>query len=152
MNSSEIINEDFIELNVRARSKEDALREVAKVAFHAGRVKDIASYHNGLLEREDTSTTGFGGGIAIPHAKINDVLKPSVFVVKLEEPVEWNAMDDKPVQLLIALAVPTEQEGTQHLKLLAKLSENLMEEDFTDSLLFAKTEQEIYTVIKNIFE
>lgn len=152
MNSSELINTKLIKLNVHAKSKKEALREVAKVAFQAGRVKDIDSYHNGLLEREHTSTTGFGGGIAIPHAKIAEVLKPSIFVVKLEEPVEWNAIDDKPVQILIALAVPTEQEGTLHLKLLARLSENLMEEDFKDSLLSAKTEEELCTTIKNIFE
>ena len=151
MNHSELITENLIELNVHAETKEEALKKVAMTAFHAGRVENADSFLHGLLERENTSTTGFGGGIAIPHAKIDEVVKPTITVLKLKEAVDWNAMDDKPVQLLIALAVPTEQEGTLHLKLLAKLSENLMEEEFTASLLSAHTESEIYQTITTIF-
>ncbi|WP_188455845.1 PTS sugar transporter subunit IIA [Virgibacillus oceani] len=152
MNNSELINESLIALNVRAKTKDEALKKVANIAFNAGRVKSAKNYLDGLMERENTSTTGFGGGIAIPHAKIDEVLKPTITVIKLKEAVEWKAMDDKPVQLLIALAIPTKQEGTLHLKLLAKLSENLMEEEFTDSLLSANTENEIYQTITSIFE
>ncbi|GGB54646.1 PTS mannose transporter subunit IIAB [Virgibacillus dakarensis] len=151
MNYSELINEHLIDLNVKAKTKEDALREVANIAFNAGRVESAEAYLNGMMERENTSTTGFGGRIAIPHAKIDEVIKPTISVVKLEEAVDWQAMDDRPVQLLIALAVPTKQEGTVHLQLLAKLSENLMEDEFTGALLSADTENEIYQTITSIF-
>ncbi|MBA4603787.1 PTS sugar transporter subunit IIA [Thermoactinomyces mirandus] len=148
----EIINESLIKLNFHANTKEDVLKEIADIAFNAKRVESAEAYFNGMLERERTSTTGFGGGIAIPHAKIDAILKPTISVIKLREAVDWEAMDDKPVQLIIALAVPANQEGTLHLQLLAKLSENLMEEKFTGSLLSAKTKNEIYQIITSIFE
>jgi fructose-specific phosphotransferase system IIA component len=151
MNKSELINESLIELNVHAQTKNEALKQVANIAFNAGRVKNEKSYLHGMLEREKTSTTGFGGGIAIPHAKIDEVFKPTISVIKLKEAVEWKAMDDKPVQLLIALSIPKKQEGTVHLKLLAKLSENLMEEDFVDSLHAANSKEEILHTITSIF-
>lgn len=151
MDSTQLIDKQLIELNVHAQTKHEALKKVADVAYANGRVTDSESYYNGLLKRERESTTGFGSGIAIPHAKIDEVLKPSICIVKLDQPVEWESLDDKPVQLIIALAVPTQQEGTLHLQLLATLSENLMEEDFVDALLSAETEIELYNIINNIF-
>lgn len=151
MKTSELIDEKTVKLNVHVHTKEEALKEVAKVASEAGRVKNINSFYRGLIEREKQSTTGFGGGVAIPHAKIDDVIKPSIIVIKLAEPVEWGAMDDNPVQLLIALGIPTKYKDTLHLKLLAKLSENLMEEEFIHSLLSAKTEVEICMKVNSIF-
>ncbi len=152
MTNREVIDESLIKLSVHAKTKEDVLKEIAKIAFNAKRVDSAEAYLNGMLERESKSTTGFGSGIAIPHAKIDAILKPAISVIKLKEAVEWEAMDGKPVQLVIALAVPANQEGTLHLQLLAKLSENLMEERFTCSLLSAKTKNEIYQIITGMFE
>lgn len=150
MNTSELINDRLVELHVDVQSKEEALQKVANLVFKAGCVESAEAYYKGMMERESTSTTGFGNGIAIPHAKINEVLRPAISVIKLEEAVEWKAMDDKPVQLLIALAVPTKYEGNFHLKLLARLSENLMEDDFINSLLSANTKNEILKTIAGI--
>ena len=152
MNNSELINENLIELNVHAQTKNEALKKVANIVFNAGRVENGDNYLNGMLDRETISTTGFGGGVAIPHAKVDGVFEPTISVIKLKQAVEWDAMDDKPVQLLIALAIPRKQEGTVHLKLLAKLSENLMEEDFVDSLKSANTKKKILNTITSIFK
>lgn len=151
MNKSELINDSLVELNVEARSKEEALKKVADLVLKAGCVKSAETYYHGMMEREKNSTTGFGSGIAIPHAKMEEVLKPAICVITLKDAVDWKAMDDKPVHLLIALAVPTEHEGSLHLKLLATLSENLMEEHFVHSLLSAKTKHEILSTITDIF-
>jgi len=152
MNYTELINEKLIQVNINAESKRDALRKIAELAFGAGRITDVNSYYEGLLEREKESTTGFGSGIAIPHAKIDEVVKPSICVAKLNKPVEWQSLDDKPVKLILALAVPTQQEGTLHLQLLAKLSENLMEEDFVYALLSAQSKKELYYTIYNVLK
>lgn len=151
MNKSELINDSLIELNVEAQSKEEALKKVADLVLKAGCVKSAAAYYHGMMEREKNSTTGFGSGIAIPHAKMEEVVQPAICVITLKDAIDWKAMDDKPVQLLIALAVPTEHEGSFHLKLLATLSENLMEDHFVQSLLSARTKHEILTIIKGIF-
>lgn len=151
MNIANLINESLIELKNKASSKEEALKEVARLVYQAGRVQDKDSYFDGLLDREKAATTGFGGAIAIPHAKIDEVIKPTIAVIKLDQPVDWNAMDDQPVNFIIALAVPTYEEGKLHLQLLASLAEQLMEEEFKEALLSANTKQEIYSIIKNIF-
>lgn len=82
---------------------------------------------------------------------MEEVVQPAICVITLKDAIDWKAMDDKPVQLLIALAVPTEHEGSFHLKLLATLSENLMEDHFVQSLLSARTKHEILTTITGIF-
>ncbi|ASN04296.1 PTS sugar transporter subunit IIA [Virgibacillus necropolis] len=151
MTEIDIINEDLIELNNCAPSKRDVLEDVARMVYQEGRVRDKEGYLNGLLEREANSTTGFGDGIAIPHAKIDGVIKPTIAVIKLKNPVEWEAMDNKPVKLIISLAVPSNQKGTLHLKLLANLSEHLMEDDFKRKLILADTKREIYKIITSIF-
>lgn len=151
MDSTELINDHLIYLDSIALSKEHALKEVAQLVYQAGRVQDKDSYLQGLLEREKNATTGFGGGIAIPHAKIDEVIKPTIAVVKFKTPVDWDAMDNKPVRLIIALAVPAQEGGKLHLKLLAKLSEQLMEEDFKEALLSAKTKKELHKTVTGIF-
>lgn len=151
MDIADLTNENLIELELKVSSKEDVLKEVARIVYQAGRVQNEESYFYGLLDREKSSTTGFGGAIAIPHAKIAEVIKPTIAVIKLYHPVDWNAMDDKPVKLIIALAVPTQEEGNLHLKMLASLSEQLMEEDFKEALLTANTKLEIYNTIKKVF-
>lgn len=151
MNSADLINEQLIYLDFEAFSKEHALKEVAQLVYQAGRVQDKESYFHGLLEREENATTGFGDGIAIPHAKIDQVIKPTIAIIKLKNPIDWKAMDDKPVRLIIALAVPAQEGGKLHLKLLAKLSEQLMEEEFKEALLSAGTKSEIYNTITGIF-
>lgn len=151
MDIADLINENLIELGHKSSSKEEVLREVAEIVYQSGRVQDRESYFYGLLEREKSATTGFGGAIAIPHAKIEEVIKPTIAVIKLDNPVDWDAMDNNPVRLIIALAVPVQEEGNLHLKLLAALSEQLMEEDFKEALLTANTKLDIYNTIKNIF-
>lgn len=151
MNSSDLINENLIDLEVEARTKEEVLEVVSRIAYEEGRVQDKDSYLRGLIERERDSTTGFGDGIAIPHAKIEQVMKPTITVIKLKDPVDWNALDNKPVQLIIALAVPLSQEGKLHLQLLARLSGELMEEDFKEALVSANTKEEIYNTITSVF-
>jgi PTS system fructose-specific IIA component len=145
-----LINKDLIEVDFSAKSKEEVLCKVSQIVYKSGRITNKGFYFEGLMERERNSTTGFGESIAIPHAKIKEVIQPTISIIKLEEPIEWEAMDGQPVKLIIALAIP-QQESKTHLKILAKLSEQLMEEDFRTALLSANTKSELYTVIKGIF-
>ncbi|MFB1051288.1 PTS sugar transporter subunit IIA [Paraliobacillus sp. JSM ZJ581] len=151
MNATDLINKELIEFDVQAETKAKALGEIARIAYEAGRVQDQQSYFRGLMEREKEFTTGFGDGIAIPHAKLDEVNEPTICIIKLSNPIDWDAMDDQPVQLVIAMAVPTQNEGKLHLKLLATLSEQLMEDDFKEALLSACTKDEIYQVVSKIF-
>ncbi|KAL0263785.1 UNVERIFIED_CONTAM: hypothetical protein PYX00_011083 [Menopon gallinae] len=109
-------------------------------------VKDKNQLLKDVLLRESQTTTGIGKGIAIPHAKSDSVIKTSIVFAKSNQGIEYEAIDDKPVNLLFLLAV--EKEGSnQHLALLSKLSKLLMNENFKQDLLNTKTPQEVLDVI-----
>ncbi|NBJ70690.1 MULTISPECIES: PTS sugar transporter subunit IIA [Clostridia] len=152
MKNIELINEKLIEMESNSTTKEEALCEVATIAYKAERVTNKLLYYKSLVERERESTTGFGNGFAIPHAKEDIVKQPTIIVVRLNNPVDWNSLDNKPVKMLVALAIPKKYKGTVHLKLLANLSENLMEEKFRKQLLYSTNKDGICTTIKNIME
>ena len=84
-------------------------------------------------EREQESTTGFGNGIAIPHAKSNNVKTAAILFGRSTTDIEWQSLDGKPVNTFISLLVPA-NEGDVHLKLLAQLSRKLVHQDFVEIL------------------
>ncbi|AUJ23595.1 PTS sugar transporter subunit IIA [Virgibacillus dokdonensis] len=152
MKNTELINEELIEIESNATTKEEALFEVATIAYNAGRVTNKEFYYTCLLDRERESTTGFGNGFAIPHAKEDIVKEPTIIVVRLNNEVSWNSLDNKPVKMLVALAIPEKYKGITHLKLLANLSENLLEEEFRKQLLYATNKEGLCVTIKKIME
>lgn len=134
-----IVQENTIFLDVELQSKEDVLSFIADAAQKAGIASNAEAYRLALSIREKETTTGFGFGIAIPHAKIPEIQRAAVLVVKLKDGVEWGALDNQPVRVAIALAVPEREAGNTHLKLLSLLAKRLMHADFREGLLSAST-------------
>ncbi len=84
-----------------------------------------------FLKREAEGTTGMMDGFAIPHAKTDVVKAANVMVVKAADGIaEWDSLDGAPVTVAIALLVPEGEAGTAHIKLLSKVAEALMDEEF----------------------
>lgn len=133
-------------------SKTEVLKAVIEeVREKSGSVFDASEVLEEVLDREALSTTGFGNGFAIPHGKSSDLNRPLVAVVKLTEAVEWEAMDDEQVDLLIMLIVPREGGSQSHLKLLSVLSYNLMDEEIQSRLKHAETADDLSSVVSSIF-
>lgn len=128
-------------------SRDEALSFVSNQAVKAGLAYDADAVMNAFLAREAEGTTGMMEGFAIPHAKSDAITEAAVIVVKDESGVTgWDAMDGAPVNVAIALLIPGAQAGTTHLKILSKVAEALMDEDFratvkgsTDAAEIAKT-------------
>lgn len=142
-----VLNKNYMMLDVVASNKLEVLRKIADFAFEQGVVDNADAYYKGLIEREQEVTTGFGDGIAIPHARIKEVIKGALFVAKLREEVEWEALDDKPVQMALAIAMPEDDNANSHLKLLASLSRKLMHKEFVDKLLLSNDKNELYEIL-----
>lgn len=106
---------------------------LAKKAVELGIASDEASVASDLHVREEEASTGFGGGVAIPHAKSANVSAPAILFARLSTPVEWHALDDAPVDTVINILVPQGGNDT-HLQLLAKLARSLVHEDFVARL------------------
>lgn len=128
-------------------SRDEALSFVSNQAVKAGIAGDADAVMNAFLAREAEGTTGMMEGFAIPHAKSDAITEAAVIVVKDESGVTgWDTMDGAPVNVAIALLIPGAQAGTTHLKILSKVAEALMDEDFratvkgsTDAAEIAKT-------------
>jgi nitrogen PTS system EIIA component len=99
-----------------------------------------------LLAREKLGSTGFGGGIAIPHARMEDQGEVRAMLVRLTSPVDFQAVDGLPVDLIVLLVSPIEAGGA-HLKALARVSRSLRDIGFANKLRGAGSRDAIYALL-----
>ena len=137
MDIDDLLGPDGIVLRSGASSKRQALHVVAEAAAHAlnldeGRVLDA------LLEREALGSTGLGNGVAIPHARLEGLTQIRAVFVRLDMPVAYDAVDDRPVDLMFALFAPP-RDGAEHLRALAAVSRALRSPELRENLRQART-------------
>ena len=113
-------------------NKSDLLTRLAAIAAENYGL-DASAVHEGLVERERLGPTGFGGGTAIPHCKVIGIDMPVAVFARLAKSVEYNAVDDEPVDLICALISPS-QDGASHLRALAEISRLFRDERFRAQL------------------
>lgn len=107
----------------------------------------------GFQAREAESTTGFGNGVAIPHAKLASLKQPVVGLVTFEAGVNWASLDDQPVNIAIALIMPLDDPNKTHLKVLSKFARKLMDDEFIGDLQANRHDaQGLYTLINNTID
>lgn len=148
MNLSAMIDKRLVDFGFDASTKEEVIEGVARKMYEAGKVTNLEEYIDGLYKREEEFTTGIGNGIAIPHCK-SDCVKDAAFtLVKLKNNVEWQSLDDAPVNYVIMLAAPNSEDNV-HLKMLSRLAANLMDDDFREGLTGAKNLEEIVALFEN---
>jgi fructose-specific phosphotransferase system IIA component len=100
----------------------------------SGRTDDPAAVEAAIWQREDAYSTGFGDGFALPHAKTDALTANTIVVARLARPVEWKALDGKPVDIVIFLGIRASEHGKAHLETLARLSRLVMRDEFRDSM------------------
>ncbi|MCC7268335.1 MAG: PTS sugar transporter subunit IIA [Caulobacteraceae bacterium] len=122
---------------VTATSKRQALSVVAEVAARAYRL-DAGKVFEALSEREQAGSTGVGHGVAVPHARMEGLQRLAAVFVRLEQPIAFEAVDDKPVDLLFGLLAPKDA-GADHLRALARVSRLMRQGDVRERLRQART-------------
>ena len=130
---------------LKVSSKKQGLQELARRAaeitgVHERQIFDV------LLERERLGTTGVGNGIAIPHGKLGDVKQMFGLFARLEHPVDFEAIDEQPVDLIFLLLAP-EGAGADHLKALARVSRLLRDRAICEKLRGADQAEAIYALL-----
>jgi PTS system nitrogen regulatory IIA component len=98
-----------------------------------------------LFAREKLGSTGLGQGIAIPHCRIDNCTRPVGTLLTLDEPIDFDAPDERPVDLLFVLLVPGEAQQ-QHLDILANIARLFSQDDFCHELRAARTNQALYEI------
>lgn len=155
MKITELLRLESIGLGVKVSSKEEAIDLLVDLMEQGGRLKDKAGYKEGILARESLGSTAVGAGIAIPHAKSAAVKEPGLAAITVSGGVDYEAFDGSPADLIFMIAAP-DGEADAHLETLAKLSTLLMNPDFKEELIGAKTKGAFIQVIdaaeKNRFD
>jgi PTS system nitrogen regulatory IIA component len=128
----DLLDTDGIVANLRATSKKQALQELARRAAAVTKI-DERKIFDVLMDRERLGTTGVGSGIAIPHGKLPELTRLYGVFARLEKPVDFQSIDDRPVDLIFVLLAP-EEAGADHLKALARVSRLLRDQVTTDKL------------------
>ena len=141
----ELVSPQAVEAALDASSKKEVLQSLAASAA-ALLGKDQAELFNVLWERERLGTTGVGHGIAIPHGRVSGLDKVSGFFVRLSQPVNFESIDDKPVDLIFLLLAP-EAAGADHLRALAAVSRLLREPKLCEQLRSAKDATALYRLL-----
>lgn len=142
-----LIDQNSVFLDADLTSKDQALKLLAEGIKASGSVSDVDLFLQDVKAREEHSSTGIGFGVAIPHGKSDGVIKPALAFARPKTPLDWDAIDGKPVSIIILLAVPKAAGGTDHLRILATISKQLIHESFRQSLLDAKTNEEIIKIL-----
>lgn len=136
-------------VNVPGGSKKAVLEEIAKLIGQQVPEFDWQTVYESLIAREKLGSTGFGNGIAIPHCRLKGCTSPVSAVLHLEKPVDFDAIDGAPVDLLFVLLVP-EAATDAHLELLRQIASMLDRADVRASLRNAKTSDELYNVVLHV--
>ena len=124
MEIGDLVRRDGIVLRGSVSSKRQALHAVAEAAAHVLGLTDSDRLLDALMEREALGSTGLGSGVAVPHARLPDIDQLFAVLVRLETPIAFDAVDDRPVDLLLGLFAPS-SDGAGHLRALAAASRAL---------------------------
>jgi PTS system nitrogen regulatory IIA component len=132
MDICDLVKPESIIPVLRASSKRQALQELARFASGVYGVDETAIFDS-LIERERLGSTGVGNGIAIPHSRLESLDDVKGVFAVLEKPIEFDAIDDAPVDLMFLLLAPVDS-GTDHLKALARVSRLLRDRTICEKL------------------
>ena len=146
MRLSEILKPQNIKVPVMAKGKTDAIAELIKLLADNGEVADPRKVMESVLEREATRTTGIGNGLAIPHGKCNGTDHLVMAIGRPQTPIDFQAIDGRPVSLIWLLTSPPDKTGP-HIHALARISRLMTIDRFRQALAGAKNPQEIFDAI-----
>ena len=145
MEIEDILSADRIFTSLEAGSKKHALQELAGKAAKQTGLEEHEIF-DVLLERERLGTTGVGSGIAIPHGKLGSLDELFGCFARLDNPVDFDAIDGEPVDLIFLLLAP-ESAGADHLKALARISRVLSNNVLCDKLRSTTTPEKIFSLL-----
>lgn len=142
MRIKDILNPESMIMDLQATTKDEAINEMADLEVATGIVNNKEKFVESIWAREKESTTGIGGGIAMPHARNEYINKARVLFAKSEKGVDYDSLDQQPVHLFFMITAPAGADNT-HLQALAKLSSLLINPDLVEKLKAAKTADEV---------
>jgi len=148
MQLSELLTPDRIICNLSAQSRKRALEEISELISHGEPKVTTNEVFDSLLARERLGSTGIGHGVAIPHGRLKNTEQTIGAFIKLQEAVDFDAIDNRPVDLMFALLVP-ELSTQEHLQILASIAGMFNDEQTREKLRQATSAEELYQLISD---
>jgi PTS system nitrogen regulatory IIA component len=145
MEIADLLSPDAVLAHVKATTKKQVLQEMAHKAAQLTKLPERRIFDT-LVEREKLGSTGMGQGIAIPHGRIAGIEKMTGLFAQLDHPVDFDSMDDQPVDLVFLLLAP-EGAGADHLKALARVSRLLRNQAVCEKLRAAPQAATLYALL-----
>ncbi len=133
-------------VELKAKSKDDALRELAQVFRNEPKVVNVDNFIHAIFEREKVISTGIGIGVAVPHVKIPDVKDFVLAFGRHPGGLDFDSLDDQPVHLVAMIGASDAQAG-EFLKMLAQLVQTFRAKDVRRRLMLAKTPEEFRQIM-----
>ena len=146
MRITDLLKSESIALGAQPKDKYDAIAILTGLMEKGGNLSDKAQYEKDVLAREASGTTGLGDGIATPHAKSAGVKAPGLAAMTVPAGMDFEAMDGKPSRLFFEIAAP-DTAADVHLEVLSKLATMIMDPDFKEALVAAKSKEEFLSLI-----
>ena len=135
------LEDSHISINDESKTKKSILEKISDILSKPSGIKSSVIF-NKLYEREKLGSTSIGKGVAIPHARIKDIEYPFVSIIILDEPVDFDNIDDLDVNIVVSIIVP-ENNFNDHLELLAQLSKKLDNPEIRKALRKARNSKQI---------
>ena len=146
MRITDLLKSESIALGAQPKDKADAIAILTDLMEKGGNLADKAQYEKDVLAREASGTTGLGDGIATPHAKSAGVKAPGLAAMTVPAGMDFEAMDGNPSRLFFEIAAP-DTAADVHLEVLSKLATMIMDPDFKEALVAAKSKEDFLSLI-----
>ncbi len=143
----ELLSPDHIRVGLSGTEKSEVIDTIIDLLAPHEAIRDLEEVRAAVHEREEKMSTGVGKGLGLPHAKTSAVVDTLVAFATTDEPVDFGAVDDTPVRLLL-LVVGPEEHKSQHIKILGRISRLVSRDGVRDRLLRAETPQTILDVLR----
>ena len=146
MRITDLLKSESIALGQKPADKESAIRQLADLMAASGNLSDKEQYLKDVFAREASGTTGLGDGIATPHAKSTGVKEAGLAALTVPAGMDFESMDGKPARLFFMIAAP-DSANDAHIQILQQLAMMIMDPDFKEALIAAKTKEEFLHLI-----
>ena len=147
----DILSPKAIKVPLASHDKKSAIEELVDLLAEANLIEDAASIKAAVWEREQQRTTGIGEGLAIPHGKAPCTNGLVMAIGRPEEPIDFDSIDKRPVQLVILLVSPPDK-TSDHIQALGKISRLMADESIRTRAFAATSNEELYEMLKEASE
>lgn len=144
----DIIDERIIDLDMECKNKEEALRILSKHLLDANYIDDLEVFLKDIYKREEIGITGIGNHIAIPHGQSDSVKKIGIAIGRVRNKIEWESIDEEPINLIFLFCVSNNTEyARNHMLLLSEVAGKLGNNKIVEDLQEVKEKKKLVEVL-----